>query len=199
MGHPVHEEPVRLETATQRCMQSGIARAAVCGPLERSKMGCSQIMAQTSGQRPQRGIIWSAGHDCQLQQSRPPAAVMEVAMGTTRVVMHQLVLPATVDLLGICFGGQVCMMPHLLSPAASAALSVERRAIKDCHTWLSSPAPVRCQLHVVCLRQDFRPKLLESGMPQQLMMIIAHPDLRGPCLCMPCKVQLRVADTKLLA
>ncbi|KAK9817590.1 hypothetical protein WJX74_006701 [Apatococcus lobatus] len=35
------------------------------------------------------------------------AAEAEIAMGTTRVVMHQLVLPACVDLLGICFGGQV--------------------------------------------------------------------------------------------
>lgn len=42
------------------------------------------------------------------------AAASEVAMGTTRVVMHQLVLPANVDLLGICFGGQVgCNLPLL--------------------------------------------------------------------------------------
>ncbi|KAL3138822.1 hypothetical protein ABBQ32_005657 [Trebouxia sp. C0010 RCD-2024] len=31
----------------------------------------------------------------------------EVAMGTTRVVMHQIVLPSDSDTLGICFGGQV--------------------------------------------------------------------------------------------
>lgn len=31
----------------------------------------------------------------------------EVAMGTTRVVMHQIVLPPDSDALGICFGGQV--------------------------------------------------------------------------------------------
>ena len=28
-------------------------------------------------------------------------------MAATRVVMHQIVLPAEVDSLGICFGGQV--------------------------------------------------------------------------------------------
>jgi acyl-CoA hydrolase len=28
-------------------------------------------------------------------------------MAATRVVMHQIVLPAEVDVLGICFGGQV--------------------------------------------------------------------------------------------
>ena len=31
----------------------------------------------------------------------------ELAMGTTRVVMHQIVLPSDSDTLGICFGGQV--------------------------------------------------------------------------------------------
>ncbi|DBA72140.1 TPA: hypothetical protein ACH3X2_010862 [Trebouxia sp. C0005] len=31
----------------------------------------------------------------------------EVAMATTRVVMHQIVLPSDTDALGICFGGQV--------------------------------------------------------------------------------------------
>ena len=31
----------------------------------------------------------------------------EVAMSTTRVVMHQIVLPSDSDTLGICFGGQV--------------------------------------------------------------------------------------------
>lgn len=31
----------------------------------------------------------------------------EVAMATTRVVMHQIVLPSDSDTLGICFGGQV--------------------------------------------------------------------------------------------
>ena len=30
-----------------------------------------------------------------------------VSMAATRVVMHQIVLPAEVDSLGICFGGQV--------------------------------------------------------------------------------------------
>ena len=32
-----------------------------------------------------------------------------VSMAATRVVMHQIVLPAEVDSLGICFGGQVSM------------------------------------------------------------------------------------------
>lgn len=31
----------------------------------------------------------------------------ELAMGTTRIVMHQIVLPSDSDTLGICFGGQV--------------------------------------------------------------------------------------------
>ena len=31
----------------------------------------------------------------------------QVAMSTTRVVMHQIVLPSDTDSLGICFGGQV--------------------------------------------------------------------------------------------
>ncbi len=31
----------------------------------------------------------------------------EIAMATTRVVMHQIVLPSDSDTLGICFGGQV--------------------------------------------------------------------------------------------
>ena len=30
-----------------------------------------------------------------------------VSMAASRVVMHQIVLPAEVDSLGICFGGQV--------------------------------------------------------------------------------------------
>jgi hypothetical protein len=30
-----------------------------------------------------------------------------VAMGATRIVMHQIVAPSEVDALGICFGGQV--------------------------------------------------------------------------------------------
>lgn len=55
-------------------------------------------------------VICVGHHDqhCQVQQEAAAAVATEVAMGTTRVVMHQLVLPATVDLLGICFGGQVC-------------------------------------------------------------------------------------------
>lgn len=28
-------------------------------------------------------------------------------MSATRVIMHQIVLPSEVDLMGICFGGQV--------------------------------------------------------------------------------------------
>ena len=36
-----------------------------------------------------------------------------VSMAATRVVMHQIVLPAEVDSLGICFGGQVSTQaPH---------------------------------------------------------------------------------------
>ena len=30
-----------------------------------------------------------------------------VHMAATRVVMHQVVLPSDVDMMGICFGGQV--------------------------------------------------------------------------------------------
>ena len=33
-------------------------------------------------------------------------------MAATRVVMHQIVLPAEVDSLGICFGGQVSSPFH---------------------------------------------------------------------------------------
>ena len=42
-------------------------------------------------------------------QMPPPAAPRDVpvAMAATRVVMHQMVMPAEVDTLGICFGGQV--------------------------------------------------------------------------------------------
>lgn len=42
-------------------------------------------------------------------QVPPPLAAREttVAMAATRVVMHQMVMPAEVDSLGICFGGQV--------------------------------------------------------------------------------------------
>ncbi len=37
-------------------------------------------------------------------------------MAATRVVMHQIVLPAEVDTLGICFGGQVrCRQRTLLA------------------------------------------------------------------------------------
>ena len=42
-----------------------------------------------------------------LQAPAPPPAQAPVAMAATRVVMHQLVMPAEVDTLGICFGGQV--------------------------------------------------------------------------------------------
>lgn len=47
-----------------------------------------------------------AATDLQLP---PPAAPRDVpvAMAATRVVMHQMVMPAEVDTLGICFGGQV--------------------------------------------------------------------------------------------
>lgn len=38
----------------------------------------------------------------------------ELAMGTTRVVMHQIVLPSDSDTLGICFGGQVVLASTLL-------------------------------------------------------------------------------------
>lgn len=37
---------------------------------------------------------------------RPPVPEL-VPMAATRIVMHQLVLPADVDMLGICLGGQV--------------------------------------------------------------------------------------------
>ena len=39
----------------------------------------------------------------------------ELAMGTTRVVMHQIVLPSDSDTLGICFGGQVLTRILILS------------------------------------------------------------------------------------
>ena len=32
-------------------------------------------------------------------------------MSATRVIMHQIVLPSEVDLMGICFGGQVSASP----------------------------------------------------------------------------------------
>lgn len=38
----------------------------------------------------------------------------ELAMGTTRVVMHQIVLPSDSDTLGICFGGQVLAQTLIL-------------------------------------------------------------------------------------
>lgn len=34
-----------------------------------------------------------------------------VSMAASRMVMHQIVLPAEVDSLGICFGGQVSTLP----------------------------------------------------------------------------------------
>lgn len=37
----------------------------------------------------------------------PPSVPESVPMGATRIVMHQIVAPAEVDALGICFGGQV--------------------------------------------------------------------------------------------
>jgi hypothetical protein len=43
-------------------------------------------------------------------QAAPGAAAPQpgaVPMAATRVVMHQIVMPAEVDALGICFGGQV--------------------------------------------------------------------------------------------
>ena len=45
-------------------------------------------------------------------QAPPPPAQAPVAMAATRVVMHQLVMPAEVDTLGICFGGQVPVSSH---------------------------------------------------------------------------------------
>lgn len=39
--------------------------------------------------------------------AQPPGESVAVPMGATRVVMHQIVLPAECDTLGICFGGQV--------------------------------------------------------------------------------------------
>lgn len=42
-------------------------------------------------------------------------------MSATRVIMHQIVLPSEVDLMGICFGGQVDAdrLPFLCINAAS--------------------------------------------------------------------------------
>lgn len=40
-----------------------------------------------------------------------------VPMGATRIVMHQIVAPAEVDALGICFGGQVCRQCSTAPPA----------------------------------------------------------------------------------
>uniref|UniRef100_A0A7S3R6G0 HotDog ACOT-type domain-containing protein n=3 Tax=Dunaliella tertiolecta TaxID=3047 RepID=A0A7S3R6G0_DUNTE len=42
-----------------------------------------------------------------LDRHVSPALPPAVPMATTRVVMHQIVLPSEVDSLGICFGGQV--------------------------------------------------------------------------------------------
>jgi hypothetical protein len=40
-----------------------------------------------------------------------------VAMGATRIVMHQIVAPSEVDALGICFGGQVGNTIYSIQPA----------------------------------------------------------------------------------
>ncbi|PNW84553.1 hypothetical protein CHLRE_03g148450v5 [Chlamydomonas reinhardtii] len=60
-----------------------------------------------------------------LPQATPSTALMQVtvAMAATRVVMHQLVLPADINQLGICTGGQVLSWIDLCAGLSAKTLA----------------------------------------------------------------------------
>lgn len=54
-----------------------------------------------------------------------------VPMAATRVVMHQIVMPAEVDILGICRGGQV----SCACPTSDVITCVGSRPLLHCTVW----------------------------------------------------------------
>lgn len=91
----------RLQEAQQQQQQGG-ARAALA-------LRCIQESAPQLITRLEHSFTSTgATHMVAANTSAPQQQPASVPMSTTRVVMHQIILPAQVDRLGICFGGQVC-------------------------------------------------------------------------------------------
>ena len=58
------------------------------------------------------------GNDVQVTAEVAPEETIRplpksLSMSATRVIMHQIVLPSEVDMMGICFGGQVDSPPKI--------------------------------------------------------------------------------------
>lgn len=95
------------------------------------------------------GFCGSQGMSAEValgQEMRPLPKV--VPMSATRVVMHQIVLPSEVDMLGICFGGQVqsgaknmAVFSHHILSCLVQKPTMTSAYLSDCH---AAPSLTTC-------------------------------------------------------
>ena len=81
-------------------------------------------------------------------------------MSATRVIMHQIVLPSEVDLMGICFGGQVITLSDGLDVSCRLVTSHGRNArfhekYASCFASLQIPCSTHIPLYLSGCRGGF--------------------------------------------
>ncbi|CAL8463592.1 g3126 [Coccomyxa elongata] len=108
------EETIASLTAKVAKLEEQLSKLLQGTPTATTTSGASPLSPPASqhsaslGQRRRSAFELTAGLDLASLYLEDAALKEEmVSMAATRVVMHQIVLPAEVDSLGICFGGQV--------------------------------------------------------------------------------------------